>query len=421
MRHAIPCLLPQRGKHDNLPVSVSPAGDFAKRMTDFDQIVAPLGRGVFLRDYWLKTLVHIPGPPGRFTGLLLWEELNAILEQHRLTPPRLKLYRDGQPIDPAHYLSPAMFGVPRLDAGGLTSCLAQGASLILDDVQELAPRVRALTASFQDALHTDAFANLYAGWHRQKAFSVHWDPQEAMVLQLCGRKHWKVYGPTRQNPLKNDIEAPPPPSGPPVWEGILNDGDALYIPRGWWHEAFPLDEPSLHLTITLTPPTALDYLGWAMSRLRRHPELRASLPGDNAAQVETAALLSQLLAKTLSEAPVGDFLQEWNANIRPNPHVRLPDGPYTQLSAITDASRIRLASLHRLTFTHEGENFVFAAAGRMWTVPGVLQPALAQLRNGQELSLAELAGALANPIAKGDLIKSLGVLAQAGVVLVNRT
>jgi len=222
-------------------------------MTEFESVVSPLGAGVFLKDYWLKTLVHIPGQPGRFTDLLGWDELNAILEQHRLTPPRLKLYRDGQPIDPAHYLTPAMFGVPRLDAGGLATALAQGASLILDDVQELAPRVRALMTGFQEALHTDAFANLYAGWHRQKAFHVHWDAQEAMVLQLCGRKHWKVYGPTRLHPLKNDIEAPPPPSAPPAWEGILADGDALYIPRGWWHEAFPLDEPSLHLTVSLTP------------------------------------------------------------------------------------------------------------------------------------------------------------------------
>ena len=49
-------------------------------MTEFDQVVAPLGAGVFLRDYWLKAPVHIPGKAGRFTNLLTWSELNAILE-----------------------------------------------------------------------------------------------------------------------------------------------------------------------------------------------------------------------------------------------------------------------------------------------------------------------------------------------------
>jgi len=404
-----------RRKHDNLRAAYR---RLVGSMTEFESVVSPLGRDVFLRDYWLKNLVHIPGTAGRFAELLTWNELNAILEQHRLTPPRLKLYRDGQAVDPAHYLTSAIFGVPRLDAGGLATCLAHGASLILDDVQELAPRVRDLLVGFQDTLHTDAFANLYAGWHRQKAFHVHWDPQEAMVLQLRGRKHWKVYRPTRLHPLKNDIEAPPPPSEPPAWDGILNDGDLLYIPRGWWHEAFPLDEPSLHLTVSLTPPTAFDYLGWVMSRLRHHAELRASLTDGVAAQTETARVIGELLAGTVTPASLSEFQREWDANIRPNPHVRLPEAPYAQLAALADDSRIRLAALHLLNFSRQGEHFEFAASSRLWTVPAALMPALAKLRNSHDHSLAELAGALTTPLAKGDLVKSLGVLAQAGIVLV---
>jgi len=389
-------------------------------MTEFESVVAPLGPGVFLRDYWLKTMVHIPGKAGRFAGLLAWSELNAILEQHRLTPPRLKLYRDGQAVDPALFLTPAMFGVPRVDAGGLTACLAQGASLILDDVQELAPKVRDLMVSFQEALHTDAFANLYAGWHRQKAFNVHWDAQEAMMLQLCGRKHWKVYSPTRLHPLKSDVEQPQPPSSAPAWEGVLNDGDALYLPRGWWHEAFPLDEPSLHLTVSLTPPTALDYLGWAMARLRNHAELRASLPIEVGAREKTEGILTNLVSETLKQAPMSDFLREWDANIRPNPHIKLPEGPYVQLAPISDDTKLRLASLRLLTFSRQGENFAFAAAGRLWTVPAALMPALAKLRNSQTFSVTELAAALTTPAAKYDLVKSLGVLAQAGIILAEK-
>jgi len=387
-------------------------------MTGFDQALSPLGAPAFLKDHWLRTFVHIRGEKARFTPLLPWSDLNAILEQHRLTPPRIKLYRDGQQIDPAQYLTPAMFGVPRLDAGGLAVSLAQGASLILDDVQELAPRVRDLTMSFQDALHSDVFANLYAGWGTRQAFAVHWDAQEAFVLQLCGRKRWKLYRPTRLHPLKNDVAAPPQPSGPPAWDGILEDGDTLYIPRGWWHEAFPLDEPSLHLTVSLTPPTALDYLGWAMARLRRHDELRASLPiGDEAVQQNIAATTAKLTADTLQHTSIADFLREWNANIRPSQHIRLPQAVYEQFSPVTDRSRVRLASLHILSFSSQGEEFVFPAAGRLWTVPKALQPALAKLQNGHDVTVAELADALPTA-ARADLMRSLGVLAQAGVILV---
>jgi ribosomal protein L16 Arg81 hydroxylase len=389
-------------------------------MLDFDQIMAPLGAQVFLRDYWLKQFVHIRGSAGRFTSLLAWDELNGILQQHRLTPPRLKLYKDGQPLDPSQYLTPAMFGVPRVDAGRLVLSLAQGASLILDDVQEMAPLVRDLMGAFQDTLQTDAFANLYAGWHNNNAFNRHWDPQEAIVLQLSGRKRWRVYHPTRPNPLQNDDA--PPPTVAPAWEGTLNDGDVLYIPRGWWHEAFPLGEPSLHLTVSLTPPTALDYLGWVMSRLRNHAEMRAGLPpaGNGTWRADLAAKISALVTDALRAAPLEEFQRQWEANMRPNPHIHLPDSPYEQLAALSETSLVRLASLHRLAFAAMGENFEFAAAGRLWTVPSALQPALVQLRNNREFAVRELAAVLTDAAARADLLKSLSVLAHAGVVLARK-
>ena len=388
-------------------------------MLDFDQIMAPLGAQVFVRDYWLKQFVHIRGSAGRFTSLLAWDELNGILQQHRLTPPRLKLYKDGQPLDPSQYLTPAMFGVPRVDAGRLVLSLAQGASLILDDVQEMAPLVRDLMGAFQDTLQTDAFANLYAGWHNNSAFNRHWDPQEAIVLQLSGRKRWRVYHPTRPNPLQNDDA--PPPTVAPAWEGTLNDGDVLYIPRGWWHEAFPLGEPSLHLTVSLTPPTALDYLGWVMSRLRNHAEMRAGLPAGNGTwRADLAAKISALVTDALRAAPLEEFQRQWEANMRPNPYIHLPDAPYEQLAALSETSLVRLASLHRLAFAGVGENFEFAAAGRLWTVPSALQPALVQLRNNREFAVRELAAVLTDAGARSDLLKSLSVLAHAGVVLARK-
>ncbi len=389
-------------------------------MLDFAQIMAPLGPAVFLKDYWLKQFVHIPGSAGRFTALLTWDGLNGILQQHRLTPPRLKLYKDGQPLDPSQYLTPAMFGVPRVDAGRLVLSLAQGASLIIDDVQEMAPHVRDLMGVFQDALQTDAFANLYAGWHNNNAFNRHWDPQEAIVLQLAGRKKWRVYRPTRLHPLQNDGDTPPP--GVPAWEGTLNDGDVLYVPRGWWHEAFPLGEPSLHLTVSLTPPTALDYLGWVMSRLANHAELRASLPpaGDGTWRPKTEMQIAALVADALRAARLEEFQRQWEANMRPNPYINLPNAPYEQLAAVGETSLVRLASLHRLALARVGENFEFAAAGRVWTVPKTLQPALAKLQNNRELAVSELASVLSDASSRNDLLKSLNVMAQAGVVLARK-
>ena len=68
---------------------------------EFDQVIAPLSRDKFVRDHWNRAFARMQGPAERFKDLFGWDELNAVLEQHRLTPPRLVLYKDGQPIDPA--------------------------------------------------------------------------------------------------------------------------------------------------------------------------------------------------------------------------------------------------------------------------------------------------------------------------------
>jgi hypothetical protein len=131
--------------------------------------------------------------------------------------------------------------------------------------------------------------------------------------------------------------------------------------------------------------------------------------------------ISTLVTDALRAAPVAEFQRQWDANIRPNPHIHLPGAPYEQLAPLSETSRVRLASLHRLSFSPLGENFEFAAAGRLWTVPKVLEPALAKLKNNREFTLAELAAGLTSAAAKSDLVKSLTVLAQAGIVLVRKS
>ncbi|HEY4078509.1 MAG TPA: cupin domain-containing protein [Rhizomicrobium sp.] len=389
---------------------------------EFDHIIAPLSREKFLRDHWSKSFARMQGPADRFAHLFNWDELNAVLEQHRLAPPRVKLFKDGQPVDPARYVTPPHLGTPRLDSGGLAVCLAEGATLILNDAQEVSPKLRVLMQTFQDALHTDTFTNLYAAWHSQKAFDMHWDPQDSIVLQVSGKKRWKVYKPTRLHPLEDDIEKPAQPTGEPVWEGVMKEGDAIYIPRGWWHVVFPLNEPSLHLTVSLTPPKGIDFLGWAVSKLRREAQVRADLPVLKGEEAQAAQLkvLRGLLNDAMSDGAMTEFLAQWNANIGHSPHINLPHAPYEQFAEIADSSRVRLATLHRLALAPYGDNFEFRAVGKLWTVPRALVPALSRLHNARAHSVAELSEALTTDAEKADLKKSLAVLARAGLVLVEK-
>ncbi|MEY4966841.1 MAG: hypothetical protein RL274_2424 [Pseudomonadota bacterium] len=391
-------------------------------MLEFDQIIAPLNREKFLRDHWGKSFARMQGQADRFAGLFSWDELNTVLETHRLMPPRFKLFKDGQATDPMRYITPPHMGTPRLDSGGLAVCLAEGASLILNDVQEVSPRLRELMQVFQAALKTDTYANLYAAWHSQKAFDLHWDPQDSIILQISGKKRWKVYKPTRLYPLEDDLEKPVQPTGDPVWEGVIKEGDAFYIPRGWWHVVHPLNEPSLHLTVSLTPPKGIDLLGWAVSKLRSEAQVRADLPAlqGESAQAAQMKMLRGLLDEVLNDRAMTDFLGQWDANIGHTPHIRLPGSPYEQFSDISDDSLVRLATLNRLPLTPFGESFEFKAVNKLWTVPRALIPALSQLHNARAVRVAELSATLESDSARADLKKSLAVLARSGVVLVEK-
>src|SRR3979409_1562494 len=100
-------------------------------MLEFDHVIAPLTRDRFLAEYWNKSLLFTKGTPGRFADLLDWDELNAILEQHRLYPPRFRLTREGRNIETFRYTTPSADGIPRLNSGKLAACLAAGATIVL--------------------------------------------------------------------------------------------------------------------------------------------------------------------------------------------------------------------------------------------------------------------------------------------------
>ena len=387
---------------------------------EFDQIIAPLSRERFLGEYWTKKFLHLSGSKGRFTPILPWAELNHILEWHPPPQPQLRIFQEGVMQDLRRYIDGPV-GALKLNAGGLITLLAQGASMILDAVQEVAPGVADLADSMEESLSCVCAANLYAGWRSQRAFDVHWDAHEVLVLQLSGRKRWQVFAPTRLHPLGDDIEKAPQPTAPPIWEGILNDGDLLYLPRGFWHVAYPLDEPSLHLSWAAQPHTGTEFLYWWMRTLRRHAQARASLTNmDQAATRKNfVAEMTRLVEAAGRGDPLGDFLRAQKSIRRPRPRIRLPMGPVEQQKKLGSLStRVRLA-VHDSLFIEQdaGEPMAkFFAGGTWWFIRPEFIAAFARLSGRESVAIADLAALIADKQLIGMLVAALDALAAAGLV-----
>jgi ribosomal protein L16 Arg81 hydroxylase len=240
------------------------------------ELLAPQDVGRFLKKTWGKSFVHIAGPRGRFRGLLPWDALNAILEEHDLQPQRFRLYKKGVEVERSRYQT-AM----GLKFAEFQQELAMGSTLIIDAIDQFFTPLRDLMSNLESMFHSRTTANLYAAWRKDNGFTLHWDQQDTMIVQVCGRKRWKVYPPTAAFPLlplNTQSDPQPGPSAMPVFDMVLDDGHLLHLPRGYWHVAYPVNEPSIHLTITVAPTTGLDFLQWIGERVITQPEVRMNIP-----------------------------------------------------------------------------------------------------------------------------------------------
>ena len=385
----------------------------------FDRLIAPLTRDEFLNTHWGKSFAHLNGPGGRFASILSWDQLNSMLEYQRLGPQQIDLVHDGKPVDRKRFLEFPAGRAPRLKSAGLVSALSEGATLVVDNVDALVPSVRQIAEAVEHVLRTTTSVNLYAGWRAQKGFDLHWDAQDTLILQASGRKQWKVYRPTREHPLEPDAETAPAPTAAPVWDGVLEDGDALYLPRGWWHVATPLNEPSLHLTVTMVPANGLDLARWMAERLKRHTEVRQNVPhlatGDE--RRAYARRLRDLVAAEWTDDVVDRFLEEWQSQIPLRPVVHLPKSPIDQSAPIALDTRVRLATARHLIFEEphgDGPRYFHACGVRFECAPDLV-PALAMLSGTDSHAVSELIDRVGDA-AGTKLLTLLTALAMVGAI-----
>jgi Cupin superfamily protein len=387
----------------------------------------------FFHSSWGQTYRHVRGRPGKFSRLLPWERLNEILKRHRLDFPRLRLTLNGKSLPASTYLKHVQSGrqrvrVARLRPVELTAQLRRGATLVLDAVDELYEPLEELAADLERSFQEHVQINAYAGWRTSRGFDLHWDDHDVFILQVTGRKRWSLYGMTRPYPLVNDVEQAQKPAGPPLWEETLEDGDLLYIPRGWWHVALPLNEPTLHLTVGIHNRTGLDLLKWLSERLRASETFRRDLPrfasrAERAAHV--ARLRNDLLAEW-SEDVLERFYEhcDWSAQARA--HTSLPWSVTPDVLPPSKEARVRLTAPRRLDLDGAGPEgqkstdgvVEFACQGKRWRFKSAALALLRPLSTGQAYSVAQLCEAALDTLDERTVRAFLGELILHGLLAV---
>jgi 50S ribosomal protein L16 3-hydroxylase len=219
---------------------------------------APLSRSAFLRDYYLSRPFVAKGPLARFSNLAAVGSL--ALELDRLLAGKVK-------IDAQIRMPNGQFVALPIEAHNALFAYSAGIQLYIHlDPREPGP-LQALSALLHEELGIPAQwgeIGVYAAKKGGLGVDWHFDRNENLMLQLGGRKVWKLArNDSFQHPMVNQLlngsinplnalaRTSAPVMIPPEVETVsFEPGTAAYIPRGHWHETESGDEGSLSVAIT---------------------------------------------------------------------------------------------------------------------------------------------------------------------------
>lgn len=216
------------------------------------------------------------------TGAFTWSDINALFERCNVADDSFKLAYEG--IRPKHeyverYLD---IGTPRyrLIKPAVYAYMRKGATLIANRIKH-EPKVSAFARAVGTFTGRQVVSSVYATFGQRSSFRCHWDTRDVFAIQLIGRKRWLIYPPSLEAPLhtqqSRDFEQSHPCPSAPCMDIVLEAGDVLYLPRGWWHDPFPLGEACVHLALGTFPAYTADYLAWCVRQMHDCVEVRRSL------------------------------------------------------------------------------------------------------------------------------------------------
>ncbi|XP_049445901.1 ribosomal oxygenase 1 [Epinephelus fuscoguttatus] len=216
----------------------------------FQWLINPIPAKTFFKDVWEKKPILVQRKnPDYYKGLFSTAEFDRILRQEDV--------QFGVNLDVTSYTNgkrethnPPGRALPYT----VWDFYGSGCSLRMLNPQAFSSTVWSVLSILQEHFGSMAGANVYLTPPGTQGFAPHYDDIEAFVVQLEGKKHWRVYNPRTEDEVlavfssENFDQAV---IGKPILEVVLEAGDLLYFPRGFIHQGDCLpDAHSLHITIS---------------------------------------------------------------------------------------------------------------------------------------------------------------------------
>jgi len=242
------------------------------------ELIGPLGVSEFLNDYYEKKPFRSPREASReFGDLISLQRLDHLLATSELPPASVDMARSEPPISKANFT----FKSGNIDRGAVVRHYQNGATIIFPQlnlaVEELANFCRALEFEISCKVQT----NVYLTPKTSQGFKTHYDDHDVFIMQVHGKKNWRLYQQAIDKPFKGEpFDSSEHSPGELDLNFTMEPGDCLYIPRGYMHDATNVgEEPSLHITVGLLVKKWADLMLEVLSEVAvNSPKFRESLP-----------------------------------------------------------------------------------------------------------------------------------------------
>lgn len=281
-----------------------------------DLLIAPAPHSEFFDRHWERApLLVSREDERRFAELLTRQQLEAYLETEDLRHPPVRLARLGG-VEPASYLRSRSYGGLTIggvvDGEALLREFAAGASIVIDRAHEVFPSLGRAAAALEHFSGLPAQASVFLTPPGAQSFPVHYDPAGVFVLQVAGRKIWRVFDQPAPWPLQEqyDPDEPLPDHGVAL-ETELTPGCTLYVPRGHFHQVETTDSDSIHVSLGVTPLTWIKVLHRMLDELAADRAFREA-PVEQVLAVRDADALRGKWRTLLERAKQVDPLIAWS-------------------------------------------------------------------------------------------------------------
>jgi hypothetical protein len=342
-----------------------------------------------------------------FTDLLSLADVDELLSRRGLRTPFLRVAKQGAIVEPARYTGGGGVGAEVGDQvldERLFQLYSEGATLVLQGLHRLWPALIDFAVALRGDLGTPVQVNAYLTPPESQGFAPHYDTHAVFVLQVAGRKHWRVHRPVVTDPIERQAwggradEVAASAAAQPVIDAVLEPGDALYLPRGWVHAADARAEQSLHLTVGLRAPTRFTLVEALLALAADEPSLRAGLPmGTDPADrdviepafADTVKAMHAWLDRLSPEAVAEQLRPDaWRAG-RPEPLA--PIAQRAALDTLTPDTvlTVRRGLSYRLT---GGDRLALHLPDREVTFPALCGPAVRRVLAGPPIRVGDLPG-----------------------------